>query len=161
MGPLIDDPYLFHINRRSISLSFFIGLFCCYLPVPGHTFIAALLALKWRSNLPVALALIWISNPLTIAPMFLLSYSLGNMLLMREGQLSSIQLSWEWMAAQGGGELLALVTGSLVCGLVLGLTGYLLINYLWRLKVIDNWEKRASARALKRAEKLAQSSDNT
>ena len=161
LGPLIEDPYLFHINRRSISLSFFIGLFCCYLPVPGHTFFAALMALKWRSNLPLAVALIWISNPVTAAPMFLLSYSIGNFLLLREGQVKTIQLSWEWMAVQGPIELFALVLGSLICGLMLGLAGYIIINYLWRFKVIDNWEKRARARALKRASRKAQSSDNT
>ena len=148
-GPLIEDPYLFHINRKSISLSFFIGLFCAYLPIPGQFLVAASLALWWRSNLPLALSLIWITNPVTIAPMFLLSYSLGNLLLGREGQLNGIELSWEWMSSLGS-ELLPLVLGSLVCGLILGLTGYFLIRYLWRLKVIDNWEKRAAKRLAKK-----------
>ena len=148
LGPLIEDPYLFHINRKSISLSFFIGLFCAYLPIPGQFLVATGLALWWRANLPLAVSLIWITNPATIAPMFLLSYSLGNLLLVREGQLSSIELSWEWMGSLGS-ELLPLVLGSIICGLTLGLTGYFLIRALWRWKVIDNWQKRAAKRSLK------------
>ena len=50
MGPLLRDPNLFHINRTSISASFFIGLFCAFLPIPGQTLIAALLALFFRTN---------------------------------------------------------------------------------------------------------------
>ena len=152
-GLLVEDPYLFHINRRSISLSAFIGLFCSYLPVPGQMVIAAFMALKWRSNMPLAVVLIWVSNPITIAPMFLLSYSLGNFLLLREGKLTTIQLNWDWMVNQGGSELLALILGSLVCGLVLGLAGYFTVNYLWRFKVVDNWEKRKRLRAIKKARK--------
>lgn len=146
MGPLLRDPNLFHINRYSIASSFFIGLFCCYLPLPGHTLFAALLALLFRTNLPVAITLIWISNPLTIPPMFLFSYSVGAWLLGNPETHFTIELSWEWIAAQGSAIWLPLLTGSLICGLVLGALGYLTILYLWRWKVIKNWERRKQTR---------------
>lgn len=150
LGPAINDPNLFHINRTSISLSFFIGLFCAYLPIPGQTIIAALLALWWRTNLPLAAALIWISNPITIAPMFYLSYQLGNFILgAPESSGLAIELSWDWMVEQGAGILLPLLIGSLICGLTLGLTGYFVIRYLWRWKVINKWEERKLARQKK------------
>lgn len=142
MGPLLRDPNLFHINRVSIASSFFIGLFCAFLPVPGQMFIAAFLALLFRTNLPVAVSLIWISNPLTIAPMFLFSYSIGVLLLGHQETQFTIELSWEWASAQGSAIWLPLITGSLICGLVSGITGYLTILYLWRWKVIKNWEQR-------------------
>ncbi len=146
MGPLLRDPNLFHINRYSIASSFFIGLFCCYLPLPGHTLFAALLALLFRTNLPVAITLIWISNPLTIPPMFLFSYSVGAWLLGNPETHFTIELSWEWIAAQGSAIWLPLLTGSLICGLVSGAVGYLTILYLWRWKVIKNWERRKQTR---------------
>lgn len=146
LAPLLSDPYLFHINRRSVSLSFFIGLFCAYLPIPGQMFVSALLALWWRSNLPVAVALIWVTNPVTIPPMFYLSYKLGGLLLGAQHTGVAIQLEWAWFAEQGAAILLPLLLGSLICGLALGGLGYAVIRLLWRWQVIKNWEKRKQTR---------------
>ncbi|MDX2464959.1 MAG: DUF2062 domain-containing protein [Porticoccus sp.] len=147
MGPLFKDPNLFHINRTSISASCFIGLFCAFLPIPGQTIVAALLALFFRTNLPVTMALIWVSNPLTIAPMFLFSYSVGVLLIGQEFIPFSIELTWDWALAQGGAIWLPLLTGSLICGLICGGLAYLIIYQLWRWKVIKNWEARNKKRA--------------
>lgn len=147
LGPLVEDPYLFHINRKSISQSVFIGLFCCYLPLPMHSLIAGLWALWWRSNLPVALGLIWISNPLTIGPMFYLSYQLGSLILGTTIQTTDIAINWEWITSQANHILLPLFTGSLICGFVLGATGFLLVRVLWRISILQQWAARAKIRS--------------
>jgi uncharacterized protein len=152
MGPLIRDPNLFHINRASISASFFIGLFCAFLPIPGQALVAAVLALLFRTNLPVAMALIWVSNPLTFAPIFLFSYRVGIWLLDQEIMPINIELSWDWAIAQGGVIWPPLLIGSLFCGLVSGAIGYVVIRRLWRWKVIKNWEARNKARKKMSAE---------
>ena len=36
------DPNLLHLNRHSVSLAVFIGIFCAFVPLPGQTIIAAL-----------------------------------------------------------------------------------------------------------------------
>lgn len=146
MGPLFRDPNLFHINRTSISASFFIGIFCAFLPIPGQTIVAALLALLFRTNLPVAMALIWVSNPLTFTPIFLFSYGVGVLLLGQEAITFSIELSWDWAISQSEAIWLPLLTGSLLCGLVFGGITYLVIRYLWRWKVIKNWDARNKKR---------------
>lgn len=149
-GPLLNDPNLFHLNRHSVSLSFFIGLFCAYLPIPGQTIVAGLIALWWRTNLPIAVSLIWVSNPITIPPMFFLSYSIGMMLLGREAADFQIELSWDWAMAQGAAIWLPLVIGSLACGLVTGSVGYFGTKFLWKMKVLSNWEKRLQDRLAKK-----------
>jgi uncharacterized protein (DUF2062 family) len=156
MGPLFKDPNLFHINRTSISASFFIGLFCAFLPIPGQTIIAALLALLFRTNLPLAMALIWISNPFTIPPMFLFSYSVGVLLIGQDFIPFHIELTWDWAISQGEAIWLPLLTGSLVCGLLCGGLSYIIIHQLWRWRVIKNWE----ARNKKRRKKVSEQEDN-
>ncbi len=151
MGPILRDPNLFHINRISISASFFIGLFCAFLPIPGQTIVAAMLALLFRTNLPVAISLIWVSNPLTFPPIFLFSYKIGVWLLNQEAIPFTIQLSWDWAVAQGEAIWLPLLTGSLLCGLISGGIGYVVIHRLWRWKVVKNWEVRNKAREEKSA----------
>ena len=48
-----------------------------FLPVPFQMVLAALGALWRRVNLPLAVALICITNPLTMAPAFYLCYKVG------------------------------------------------------------------------------------
>jgi uncharacterized protein (DUF2062 family) len=146
MGPLLKDPNLFHVNRSSVSASVFIGLFCAFLPLPGQTIGAALLALLFRTNLPLAMALIWVSNPLTIPPLFLFSYSVGVLLLGHDFNHFHIELTWDWAIAQGEAIWLPLLVGSLLCGLISGTIGYLTIHQLWRWTVIRDCEARKKIR---------------
>ena len=59
IGLGLKDSDLFHLNRRSVSMAFLVGLFTAFLPVPGQLLIAALLAFAVRCNLPLAMALIF------------------------------------------------------------------------------------------------------
>jgi uncharacterized protein (DUF2062 family) len=146
MGPIFARPNLFHINRASVSTSFFIGIFVAFLPIPGQTLIAAFLALLFSSNLPIAVALVWISNPLTIAPLFIFTYGIGVLLLGIEFIDFTLEFSWSWIITQGKLIWLPLLTGSFITGLVCGSLGYILINLLWKWKVQKNWVARQGKR---------------
>ena len=146
MGPIFARPNLFHINRASVSTSFFIGIFVAFLPIPGQTLIAAFLALLFSSNLPIAVALVWISNPLTIAPLFIFTYGIGVLLLGMEFIDFTLEFSWSWIITQGKLIWLPLLTGSFITGLVCGSLGYILINLLWKWKVQKNWVARQEKR---------------
>jgi uncharacterized protein (DUF2062 family) len=145
-GPLIRDPNLLHINRESVSLGVFVGIFCAFIPLPGQTFIAAALALWLHANLPISVLTIWISNPVTIGPMFYLTHRFGSFLLGSDPIDFTLSLTWQWFSNVGLQILLPLLTGSLICGLFFASCGYFSINYLWRWKVISNWEKRKQMR---------------
>jgi uncharacterized protein len=47
-----------------------------YMPPIGQMFMAAAAAIVLRVNLPISVALVWITNPLTIPPMFYFAYLL-------------------------------------------------------------------------------------
>ena len=94
--PLIRDPNLLHLNRESVSLAVFIGILSAFIPLPGQTFIAVGLALWWHANLPISVLTIWISNPLTIGPMFYLTHRFGSFLLGSDPIDFTVSLTWEW-----------------------------------------------------------------
>jgi uncharacterized protein (DUF2062 family) len=146
MGPIFSRPNLFHINRASVSTSFFIGIFIAFLPIPGQTLIAAFLALFFSSNLPIAVALVWISNPLTIAPLFIFTYGIGVLMLGMEFIDFTLEFSWSWIITQGKLIWLPLLTGSFITGLVCGGLSYIFINLLWKWKVQKNWVARQEKR---------------
>ncbi|MCK9503569.1 MAG: DUF2062 domain-containing protein [Porticoccaceae bacterium] len=146
LQPLLNEPNLFHLNRHSVSVALFAGIFAAFLPTPGQTLIAAALALVLRCNLPIAIALIWISNPFTMAPLFFMTYELGRWLLQCPPMDFSFQLSWEWFQLQGKAIVAPLLLGSVISGLVFGGLGYLCMHQLWRWHVVRNWEARKQKR---------------
>lgn len=146
LEPFVKDSNLFHLNRQSVSLAFAVGVFCAFLPLPGQMAIAACLSLLVRCNLPIAVLLIWISNPLTIAPMFYLTYSLGRWLLGSPPMVFEFHLSWEWFRAQGSHLIAPLVLGSLICGIFFATVSYFAMFGVWRWKVVSDWELRIKLR---------------
>lgn len=142
LQPFLDHPNLFHLNRNSISRAVGIGIFCAFIPLPIKTLITMFMCLIIGANLPLAVIVIWISNPITIPPMFFLTYKLGSLLLDREVMSFSVSLSWDWFSRLGEEILVPLFVGSFLSGLVLGIFGYRLVLFLWRWQVIKDWETR-------------------
>lgn len=143
---LARDPNLLHINRQSISLAVAVGVFCAFLPIPGQTVVAISLCYLLRANLPLGVLAIWISNPLTIPPMFYLTHQLGTFLLGSDPVSLSVQLNWQWFRSLGGDILMPLFLGSILCGIFFAILSYFSILFLWRWKVIKNWEQRQERR---------------
>lgn len=146
----LNDPELWHLHRRSVGGATFIGLFCAFLPVPFQMLIAAILAIVSRCNLPISVVLVWITNPITMTPMFYFAYRLGAWLLNRQVEVSTIELSWQWLGSHLGQIGVPLLFGSLVCGWVAGVSGLVIVRILWRFHVVRRWRARQAARRLKR-----------
>lgn len=146
LGTILDDPYLLHLNRHSVSGAFFIGLFCAFLPIPGQTVLASLMALWLRCNLPISILLIWVSNPITAPPMMILLYKFGQLILGNEPALLAFEFTWSWFIEQGPSVYLPIALGGLIAGLIFGGLGYVSIQLLWRWKVVNNWRARRAKR---------------
>lgn len=117
-------------------------MFVAFLPIPFQMLVAAALAVFSRCNLPLSVALVWITNPVTMPPIFYFAYRLGAWLLDRRVEVGTIELNWSWLSAHLGDIGLPLLFGSLVCGWVAGVTAMVLVRVFWRLHVIRRWRAR-------------------
>lgn len=148
----LNEPELWHLHRRSVAGATFIGLFCAFLPVPFQMLIAAVLAVLSRCNLPISVVLVWITNPLTMTPIFYFAYRLGAWLLDQRIEVGTIAFSWTWLRDHISQIGWPLVFGSLVCGWVAGVTGFVVVRVVWRFHVIRRWRARREVRRLRKLE---------
>jgi uncharacterized protein (DUF2062 family) len=151
LGPLLDDPNLLHLNRRSVSGAVAVGLFMAWVPVPFQMVLSALAAILIRVNLPISVVLVWITNPLTMPPMFYFSYKVGAWTLGQPPIDVQFELTWEWLGQSLGTIWPPFLLGCFIVGIVSSMLGYIIINQLWRAHVIQNWKARKEKRRAKLA----------
>jgi hypothetical protein len=139
---LFHDRRLWGVRRRTIVPAFALGLFIAFMPVPGHVLIAALLAVALRINIPVAALTTFVSNPLTIYPMYFFAYRLGQFLLGLERQPFNFELSLNWLFERFATVWQPLVLGCVLLGALAALVGYIALDLLWRASIADYLEAR-------------------
>ena len=145
-GDWIYEPNLWHINRTSTSVAFAVGLFVAFIPLPSQMVFACLISIWLRCNLPLAVALCWITNPVTIGPMFWFAYKVGALVLGETPQSEQFAISWEWLGHGLVTIWQPLLLGCLICGFFFASLGYFVINTLWRWQVVQRWEARRERR---------------
>ncbi len=141
-GEVLHNNNLWHMNRHSVARAFSVGLFCAFMPIPFQMVLAAALAIVWRANLALSVCLVWITNPITMAPIFYFSYHIGATILHMPHQHFHIELSMQWLASQFIHIWEPLLLGSLICGVIAAILGNLMIRLLWRIMVIRSWSLR-------------------
>lgn len=142
LGSRLHDNNLWYLNRHSAAGAFAVGLFCTWIPIPFQMVLAALLAMTFRVNLPLSAVLVWLSNPLTMAPMFYFSYRLGSFLLDRPHHYKHFELSLSGLSSAMSSAAPSFLLGCLVMAIVSSATGYMVIHGLWRWTVARRWRRR-------------------
>lgn len=143
-------PRLWHLNRHSAAGAVAAGLFCGLIPGPFQMFGAALCALVFRVNLPLALLVTLYTNPFTIVPLYLVAYELGRLLTgQTDGFIAPPEMQgfalfdWglallDWLYAVGR----PLLFGLPALAALLALAGYGLVRGGWRLYLLRAWQAR-------------------
>jgi uncharacterized protein (DUF2062 family) len=153
LGKALHSPVLWHLNRRSVSLAFAIGLFMMWVPFPPQMLFAALTAIFFRANVPISIALVWITNPLTIPPMFYFAYLMGAKILDHQSTELEFELSLDWFLSHLSQSWEPFLLGCLLVAVLSSLAGYFCIQIIWRLHIIREWKVRKQKRRLKKRAK--------
>ena len=143
LGTWIYRPSLWHINRHSVSMAIFVGLSIAFVPAPGQTLLAAFFALQLRCNLPLALTVIWVSNPVTMPVLYYFSYRVGALLLQVPDTSFDFELNWQWLSGTSASIWKPLLLGCFTCGVTAGALGYFSMNMIWRTHVARRWRSRS------------------
>ncbi|MBV7297060.1 DUF2062 domain-containing protein [Enterovibrio paralichthyis] len=141
-GNLLYDPNLWCLNRRSASGAFAVGLFMAFVPLPSQMIMAAGLAIMFGVNLPLSIALVWITNPITMPIIFYGTYKVGAWLMQTPHQAFHFELTWEFLFHQMSQIGPPFLLGCLVCGIFFATLGYFGVRGIWRYSVVRSWQKR-------------------
>ena len=142
LGERLHEPNLWHLNRRSVAGALGVGIFIAFLPVLGQMIIAAVTALWLRINLPLTVVAVWITNPITMTPMFYFCYKIGIWILDRHPDPFHFNLSFHWLMESTQAILVPLLVGSLVVGTLAGTLSYIIVRLAWRYHIINKINKR-------------------
>jgi hypothetical protein len=148
-GTVLHDPNLWHLNRKSASGAFGIGLFFAWWPVPFQMWLAAAFSIPLRVNLPLSVATVWVTNPFTMAPMFYSAYLLGTTIMGTPERKFAFELSWGWVVESMETIGPSFLVGCAVCSILSGLLGYFGLNAVWRYYAVKAWNKRQTSRQKK------------
>ncbi|ATE65115.1 DUF2062 domain-containing protein [Rhizorhabdus dicambivorans] len=155
------EPSLWRFTRRSVPRGVALGLIVgIFLMIPGLQIIgAALLALPCRANVPIAVAMTFLSNPATTPFLLYLSIIVGNRFIHSTADVSTVAVMIEHGAslAEWAGWLMssaapALVMGLFVISVISASVGYLLSSCSWRAWISHKWKLRERHRAEGEAE---------
>jgi len=143
-------PRLWHLNRRSAAGAVAVGMFCGLIPGPFQMLGAALCAVVFRVNLPLALVTTLYTNPLTIVPLYVVAFGLGKLALGGGGEFvappelnAAGTLAWmraliEWMAQLGR----PLLVGLVLLATLLAFAAYVVVRVVWRWYLVRAWHAR-------------------
>ena len=157
-GPILRHHNLWHLHRRSVAGGVAAGAFAGLIPGPVQMLGAALLAIIFRVNLPVAMATTLYTNPFTIVPLTYLAYKIGTLVTnVPANQMPSLAFDWKngywadfpplfinWMTALGETYLI----GLLILASCLSLFAYILVRVIWRFYLIAQWRRRPHRRRI-------------
>lgn len=151
-GQAIHDPQLWHLTRYSVAHAFSLGLFCAFIPVPFQMLLAAGGAILFRANLLLSVALVWVTNPLTMPFIFGFAYYVGTLFIPSSQETIKFELTWEWLGSSLVDIWQPFLFGCLVCGIVAAVLGHVAIRLFWRIHVVNQWKVRALKRAHQESE---------
>ncbi|PVZ68890.1 DUF2062 domain-containing protein [Pelagibaculum spongiae] len=137
----LDNDNIWHLNRRSLAGGCALGLFVAFVPVPFQMVMAAMLALVFGVNLPMSVLMVWVSNPITMPPMFYGAYKVGAWTLGKSEIPFQFELSFEWLSHGLQHIWQPFLLGCLMLGII-----NLAIRVTWRILVVKNMQKRILAR---------------
>ena len=150
LGQRIWASELWRLSRRSVPAGVAVGLFVgIFLMIPGLQIVgAALVAVPFRANIPIAAAMTFVSNPATTPFFIIAAINIGNRLGFRADLAAFQQLSGaraplrDWAAWLLSDAAPALVSGLTLIGLAAAFAGYWVSLVAWRLWIGSKWRSR-------------------
>ena len=126
-------PEYLSTNRKMVSKAVFFGIFIAFIPMPMQMLAVLSLMPFVKFNIPIALAMCWLSNPLTMPPMYYMEYITGSFFLGTE--ITPVEMTLDWFSQNIDDIFIPLYAGTFFYSIVGSSLGYWIVNYFWKASV--------------------------
>jgi len=123
-------------SREMVTNAFLIGLFVALIPIPMQMLVIVLSMKFYKFNLPVAIALCWITNPLTMPFVYYIEYSIGSFIL--NSDIATMKMTIEWFQNNLKDIFIPLYLGAFILASFVSVSIYFLVNIFWIYMVKKN-----------------------
>jgi uncharacterized protein (DUF2062 family) len=146
----LDDPNLWHLNRRSVTRGVGVGLFFAILIPVAHTILVIAATIPVRANAIVSLGVSWAVNPVTLPPLIFGAHTIGAWIVAPAvgAAIAVAPVGWwaitlDWIATTGIGllPLAIIVSGAATLAVRIG----------WDMRTRLRWARRNRRRKAARA----------
>ncbi len=134
----IPREYL-SVNRNSVSKAVLIGVFFAFIPMPMQMLAVVLMIPFIKFNVPIGVSLVWITNPVTMPFIFYGELVIGDLLTfspVNQDLDFMVELfTMDWFTTDFLSKLMEIIVpmyiGALFSAVVLSVSGFYLVRYLW------------------------------
>ena len=134
------DAQLWRLQHEAVARGVAVGIFWAFVIPVAQIVIAAAHCVWWRANIPVAAAMTFLTNPLTIGFWLWLAFQAGGLVLgVPQATLASIGAGTSWFSEFA----LPTVLGMGLFAVGGAAVGYTAVKLLWRGRI---WLKRRGRR---------------
>jgi len=145
LGDSIFEKNLWIINKNTLSKALAIGLFWGWMPMFFQMIPAAFCAIYFRANLPLSLAGVWISNPITMPAMMYLGYEFGNLVLGVDPLFDKFEASLAWIGSVFSLIWEPLLVGTMIIGIASAIVGFFGVHLFWKIIALRKLKKIKSS----------------
>jgi len=120
-------------NRKMITRAIFLGLFIAFIPMPMQMVAIIFFIPFIKFNVPLALAMCWVTNPFTMPIIYYVEYMTGSFIL--NIPIENVEMTLEWFSNNISNIFIPLYFGAFFYSIVLSTGSYFLVNFFWKLSV--------------------------
>ncbi len=140
LGDRVFSPELWRPRCHKVASGVATGLFWAMMPIPFQMLPAGITAFLLRFNVPAAITVVWVTNPVTWPVLLYYQYRLGAWIM---GQEVPPITSMDAMLSMLTHVPLPLLLGCLICGVVIAPLSYLTVVVGWRTMAERWWRSHA------------------
>jgi uncharacterized protein (DUF2062 family) len=148
---MLANPAYWSVHRTSVTRAVALALFVAFIPLPVHLLLVTALALLLQVNLPVAVATVFVSNPLTMVPQYYLCYWVGSRILGTRVHDFAFEMSWRWIQTGLLPIWKPFLLGCFVSGVIAALLGYAILGSLWHVTLVMKYHERKRSNSPKKS----------
>ena len=133
LGSALFHEDLWRFSRIPFCRGAVIGIFWGWMPMFFQMIPAAFCAVYFRANIPLSLAGVWISNPITMPPMMYIGYEFGNYILGIDPLFDQFEASIDWILGIFSLIWEPLLVGTMIIGVSSAVLGFIGIHLFWKI----------------------------